>query len=39
MEPPLILFHPLNDSVHRFAQLRRQLPGISERMQTQQLCE
>jgi DNA-binding HxlR family transcriptional regulator len=34
----LILFH-LRDGVLRFGQLRRQIPGVSERMLAQQLRE
>ena len=34
----LILFH-LRDQTLRFAQLRRKIPGVSERMLTQQLRE
>ncbi|MEM8642891.1 MAG: helix-turn-helix domain-containing protein [Cyanobacteria bacterium P01_G01_bin.54] len=35
----MILYHLLDDGVHRFAELRRKIPGISERMLTQQLRE
>jgi DNA-binding HxlR family transcriptional regulator len=35
---PLILWW-LNDRTHRFAELRRRIPGITEKMLTQQLRE
>ncbi|MCY2973307.1 MAG: winged helix-turn-helix transcriptional regulator [Planctomycetota bacterium] len=35
----VILFRLMNGSPCRFAELRRQIPGISERMLTQQLRE
>ena len=34
-----ILFHLLNSGTHRFAEMRRKIPGISERMLSQQLRE
>ena len=35
----VILFHLTHDGSHRFAVLRRKIPGVSERMLTQQLRE
>lgn len=35
----LILYYLLDEGIHRFAQLRRKLPGISEKILTQQLRE
>ncbi len=35
----VILFHLMNNEKYRFAELRRKIPGISERMLTQQLRE
>ena len=35
----VILFHLTHDGAHRFAVLRRKIPGVSERMLTQQLRE
>lgn len=35
----VILFYLLNEGTHRFAELRRKIPGISERMLNQQLRE
>lgn len=35
----VILYHLTHDGTHRFAVLRRKIPGISERMLTQQLRE
>ncbi len=35
----VILYHLTNDGTHRFAVLRRKIPGVSERMLTQQLRE
>ena len=35
----IILYYLLNEGVHRFAQLRRKLPGISEKVLTKQLRE
>lgn len=35
----VILYHLTNDGTHRFAILRRKIPGVSERMLTQQLRE
>jgi DNA-binding HxlR family transcriptional regulator len=33
----VILFHLTHDGTHRFAELRHKIPGVSERMLTQQL--
>lgn len=35
----VILYHLTQDGTHRFAVLRRKIPGVSERMLTQQLRE
>ena len=35
----VILFHLTHEGTHRFAVLRRKIPGVSERMLTQQLRE
>ena len=35
----VILFHLTHDGTHRFAVLRRKIPGVSERMLIQQLRE
>ena len=35
----IILFYLTEEGTHRFAELRRKIPGISERMLTQQLRE
>jgi DNA-binding HxlR family transcriptional regulator len=35
----VILYHLTHEGVHRFAELRRKIPGVSERMLTQQLRE
>ena len=35
----VILFHLANAGTHRFAELGRKIPGVSERMLTQQLRE
>ena len=35
----VILYHLTHDGTHRFAVLRRKIPGVSERMLTQQLRE
>lgn len=35
----VILYHLSQKGTHRFAELRRQIPGVSERMLTQQLRE
>ena len=35
----VILYHLSHSGTHRFAELRRKIPGVSERMLTQQLRE
>lgn len=35
----VILYHLTHDGMHRFAEMRRKIPGVSERMLTQQLRE
>ena len=35
----VMLFHLAREGAHRFAELRRKIPGVSERMLTQQLRE
>lgn len=35
----VILYHLTHDGTHRFAVLRRKIPGVSERILTQQLRE
>ncbi|MEM9761168.1 MAG: helix-turn-helix domain-containing protein [Pseudomonadota bacterium] len=35
----IILYYLFEEGVHRFVELRRKIPGISERMLTQQLRE
>jgi DNA-binding HxlR family transcriptional regulator len=35
----VMLFHLKRGGTHRFAELRRKIPGVSERMMTQQLRE
>ena len=36
---PIILYYLLGEGAHRFAELRRKLPGISEKILTKQLRE
>lgn len=35
----VILYHLTHEGTHRFAELRKKIPGVSERMLTQQLRE
>ena len=35
----VILYHLTHEGTHRFSELRRKIPGVSERMLTQQLRE